>query len=96
MTAVPGIEQEPVPTPDGDPERHGLLPPVLLLSASDTDRLAARSGGRWRLANPAVLTVPGMTKPPSRYEVTVRVAKDDGHPPTRRLSRPQPAGQDPA
>ena len=27
------------------------------------------------------LTVPGMNKPPSRYDVTVRVAKDDGHPP---------------
>ena len=26
------------------------------------------------------LTVPGMSKPPSRYDVTVRVAKDDGHP----------------
>jgi hypothetical protein len=25
------------------------------------------------------LTVPGMNKPPSRYDVTVRVAKDDGH-----------------
>jgi hypothetical protein len=28
-----------------------------------------------------VLTVPGMNKPPSRYDVTVRVAKNDGHPP---------------
>src|SRR5271165_4294616 len=28
-----------------------------------------------------MLTVPGMDKPPSRYGVTVRVAKDDGHPP---------------
>ena len=28
-----------------------------------------------------MLTVPGMDKPPSRYEVTVRVAKDDSHPP---------------
>ena len=27
------------------------------------------------------LTVPGMNDPPSRYDVTVRVAKDDGHPP---------------
>jgi hypothetical protein len=27
------------------------------------------------------LTVPGMNKPPSRYDVTVRVAKDDSHPP---------------
>ena len=27
------------------------------------------------------LTVPDMNKPPSRYDVTVRVAKDDGHPP---------------
>jgi hypothetical protein len=27
------------------------------------------------------LPVPGMDKPPSRYDVTVRVAKDDGHPP---------------
>ena len=27
------------------------------------------------------LTVPGMTKPPGRYDVTVRVAKDDGHSP---------------
>jgi hypothetical protein len=26
------------------------------------------------------LTVPGMSKPPSRYDVTVRVARDDGHP----------------
>ena len=26
------------------------------------------------------LTVPGMSKPPGRYDVTVRVAKDDGHP----------------
>jgi hypothetical protein len=26
------------------------------------------------------LTVPGMTKPPGRYDVTVRVARDDGHP----------------
>ncbi len=25
--------------------------------------------------------MPGMDKPPSRYDVTVRVAKDDGHPP---------------
>ena len=25
--------------------------------------------------------VPGMDKPPSRYDVTVRVAKDDGHSP---------------
>ncbi len=25
------------------------------------------------------LTVPDMTKPPSRYDVTVRVAKQDGH-----------------
>jgi hypothetical protein len=25
------------------------------------------------------LTVPDMDKPPSRYDVTVRVAKDDGH-----------------
>jgi hypothetical protein len=24
--------------------------------------------------------VPGMNKPPSRYDVTVRVARDDGHP----------------
>ena len=28
-----------------------------------------------------MLTVPGMNKPPSRYEVIVRVAKDDGHQP---------------
>ena len=27
------------------------------------------------------LMVPGMNKPPSRYDVTVRVAKDDGHQP---------------
>ena len=27
------------------------------------------------------LTVPGMNKPPGRYDVTVRVAKDDGHSP---------------
>jgi hypothetical protein len=27
------------------------------------------------------LTVPGMNKPPGRYDVTVRVAKADGHPP---------------
>ena len=26
-------------------------------------------------------TVPGMDKPPSRYDVTVRVGKDDGHQP---------------
>ena len=26
------------------------------------------------------LTVPGMNKPPGRYDVTVRVARDDGHP----------------
>ena len=39
------------------------------------------------------LTVPGMNKPPGRYDVTVRVARDDGHPPTRRPSRSQPAGQ---
>lgn len=39
------------------------------------------------------LTVPGMNDPPSRYDVTVRVAKDEGHPPTRRPSRSQPAGQ---
>jgi hypothetical protein len=25
------------------------------------------------------LTVPGMSKPPSRYDITVRVGKDDGH-----------------
>ncbi len=53
MTAVPGIEMGPVPAPDRDPERQGPPPPVLLLSASDTDLLAARSSGRWRLANPA-------------------------------------------
>jgi len=29
----------------------------------------------------AVYTVPGIEKPPSRYEVTIRVAKDDGHQP---------------
>jgi hypothetical protein len=29
----------------------------------------------------AAHTVPGMDKPPSRYEVTIRVAKDDGHHP---------------
>jgi hypothetical protein len=29
------------------------LAPAVLLSAADTDLLAARSGGRWRLANPA-------------------------------------------
>ncbi len=28
-------------------------------------------------------TVPGMDKPPSRYDVTVRVGKDDGHQPDR-------------
>ena len=27
------------------------------------------------------LTVPDMNKPPSRYDVTVRVAKEDGHQP---------------
>ena len=27
------------------------------------------------------LTVPGMNKPPGRYDVAVRVAKDDGHSP---------------
>ena len=27
------------------------------------------------------LMVPGMNKPPSRYDVTVRVAKEDGHQP---------------
>jgi hypothetical protein len=27
------------------------------------------------------LTVPGMNKPPGRYDVTARVARDDGHPP---------------
>jgi hypothetical protein len=43
-----------------------------------------------------LLTVPGRSKPPGRYDVTVRAAKDDGHPPTRRPSRPQPAGQHPA
>src|SRR5579875_4192700 len=53
MTAVPGIEMGPAPAPDRDPERQGPPPPVLLLSASDTDLLAARSSGRWRLANPA-------------------------------------------
>ena len=26
------------------------------------------------------LTVPGMSKPPSRYDVTVRAVSDDGHP----------------
>jgi len=26
------------------------------------------------------LTVPGMNKPPGRYDVTVRLARDDGHP----------------
>ena len=26
------------------------------------------------------LTMPDMTKPPARYDVTVRVARDDGHP----------------
>ena len=28
----------------------------------------------------STLKVPGMNKPPGRYDVTVRVAKDDGHP----------------
>ena len=33
---------------------HAAGPVIVLLSASDTDLLAARSsGGRWRLANPA-------------------------------------------
>ena len=40
-----------------------------------------------------MLRVPGMDKPPSRYDVTVRVAKDDGHAPTRQPSRPPPARQ---
>ena len=29
----------------------------------------------------SMLRVPGMNKPYGRYDVTVRVAKDDGHPP---------------
>jgi hypothetical protein len=29
----------------------------------------------------STLTVPGMNKPPGRYDVTVRVARDDGHSP---------------
>ena len=31
--------------------------------------------------HPAAAIVLGMTKPPGRYDVTVRVARDDGHPP---------------
>jgi hypothetical protein len=27
------------------------------------------------------LTAPGMNKPPGKYDVTVRVARNDGHPP---------------
>ena len=27
------------------------------------------------------LTVPGMDKPPSRYDVTIRIAREDGHQP---------------
>ena len=34
-------------------------------------------------------TVPGMDKPPSRYDVTVRVANDDDQPRTRQRSRSQ-------
>jgi len=41
--------------------------------------------GGTRAADPGMsltsLMVPGMNKPPSRYDVTVRVAKDDGHQP---------------
>jgi len=41
-------------------------------------------GGRRPVSLPKMLymtlTVPGMSKPPSRYDVTVRVARDDGHP----------------
>ncbi|MDA8322796.1 MAG: cobaltochelatase subunit CobN [Actinomycetota bacterium] len=43
----------------GTPQRPGTVPAILLVSASDTDLLAARSsGGPWRLANPA-RTSPG-------------------------------------
>ncbi len=42
------------PAPDGGPGEPAPAPAILLLSASDTDLLAARSGGGpWRLANPA-------------------------------------------
>jgi hypothetical protein len=40
-------------------------------------------GGRGQRApelSHITLTVPGMNIPPGRYDVTVRVAKDDGHP----------------
>ena len=49
-----------------------------------------------RKCRPITLAVPGMNNPPGRYDVTVRVAGDDGHPPARRPSRPQPAGPHPA
>ena len=39
------------------------------------------------------LTVPGMNKPPGRYDVTVRVAKDDGHSPDPAAFAAEPARQ---
>jgi hypothetical protein len=40
---------------------------------------SASDGQRAPKMSHITLTVPGMNKPPSRYDVSVRVAKDDGH-----------------
>jgi hypothetical protein len=56
--------------------------PVELLAASPVPRQHRAVG--WivtRKMSHTVLTVPGMNEPPRRYDVTVRVAKDDGHQP---------------
>jgi hypothetical protein len=49
--------------------------------ATASARHWAGDGQRAPKMSHITLTVPGMNKPPSRYDVTVRVAKDDGHPP---------------
>jgi hypothetical protein len=42
---------------------------------------SAGDGQRAPRMSHITLTVPGMNNPPGRYDVTVRVAKDDGHSP---------------
>ena len=49
----------------------------------DGNRVGMSSAGDGQRApemSQSTLTVPGMNKPPGRYDVTVRVASDDGHP----------------
>jgi hypothetical protein len=49
--------------------------------ATASATLLAVAGQRAPRMSHITLTVPGMNKPPGRYDVTVRVAKDDGHSP---------------